>query len=151
MRHCYTIETLTSALNIYSSDKEKSSNIKEYIRLKGYTIKPIQFGKSSAEYEFDKENGIIYQRIGSIKYCNDVIAEELYALKDNKYASFVDLVIDIKKKTSVNSRQLQILIVLNFFSDYGSNKKLLQIIELFDKFYEKNNSKNRMWIFLVSI
>ena len=29
LRHYYTIETLTSALNIYTSDKEKSLNIKE--------------------------------------------------------------------------------------------------------------------------
>ena len=134
LRHYYTIETLTSALNIYSSDKEKSINIKEYILSKGYTIEPIQFGKSKAEYEFDKENGIIYQGIGAIKYCNGIIAEELYALKDNTYHSFVELIKDIKSKTSVNSRQLEILTGLNFFSEFGKNKYLLEVIKIYDKF-----------------
>lgn len=134
LRHYYTIETLTSALNIYSSDKEKSLNIKEYILSKGYTIEPIKFRKSKAEYEYDKKNGIIYQGIGSIKYCNDIIANELYALKDNKYNSFVELLKDIKEYTSINSRQLEILTGLNFFSEFGKNKYLLQIIKIYDKF-----------------
>lgn len=134
LRHYYTIETLTAALNIYSSDKKKSLNIKEYILSKGYIIEPIRFGKSKAEYGYDKENGIIYQGIGAIKYCNDIIAEELYALKDNQYHSFVELIKDIKNKTSVNSRQLEILTGLNFFSEFGKNKYLLEVIKIYDKF-----------------
>lgn len=145
LRHYYTIETLTSALNIYSSDKEKSLNIKEYILSKGFTIEPIRFRKSKAEYEFDKENGIIYQGIGAIKFCNDIIAEELYALKDNQYTSFVELVRDIKEHTSVNSRQLEILTGLNFFSEFGKNKYLLEVIKIYDKFATcKQIKKNKL-------
>jgi len=134
LRHYYTIETLTSALNIYTSDKEKSLNIKEYILSKGYTIEPIRFRKSKAEYEYDKDGGTIYQGIGAIKYCNDTIAEELYALRNNKYDSFVELIKDIKEHTSVNSRQLEILTGLNFFSEFGKNKYLLGVIQVYDKF-----------------
>lgn len=134
LRHYYTIETLTSALNIYTSDKEKSLSIKEYILSKGYTIEPIRFRKSKAEYEYDKESGTIYQGIGAIKYCNYTIAEELYALRDNKYNSFVELIKDIKEHTSVNSRQLEILTGLNFFSEFGKNKYLLGVIQIYDKF-----------------
>ena len=61
--------------------------------------------------------------------------------KNNTYKKFVDVIKDIKTKTSVNSRQLQILTILNFFSDYGSNKKLLQIIEMFEKFYDRKQIK----------
>ena len=61
--------------------------------------------------------------------------------KNNTYKNFVDVIKDIKTKTSVNSRQLQILTILNFFSDYGSNKKLLQIIEMFEKFYDRKQIK----------
>ena len=49
-------------------------------------------------------------------------------------AFFIDLLKDIKEKTSVNSRQLDILIKLNFFSDFGNNKYLLNINEIYDKF-----------------
>lgn len=134
LRHYYPLETITSALNIYVSDKEKSLNIKEYAITKGYSIEPIKFRKSRAEYEFDKENNKIYQGIASIKYCNSIIADELYALKDNKYNTFVELLADIKNKTSVNTRQLEILTGLNFFSEFGKNKYLLNVISIYDKF-----------------
>ena len=39
-----------------------------------------------------------------------------------------------KEKTSLNSRQLDILIKLNFFSDFGCNKTLLKINEIYDRF-----------------
>lgn len=142
LRHYFPIETFTAALNIYSSDSEKSANIKTYINKKGYSIEPIKFGHSKAGYWFDKDKCIIYQGISSIKYCNQIIANELYELsKAKKYDSFVEIIKDIKAQTSVNSRQLKILTILNFFSDYGSNKKLLQTIDLFDKFYARKEIK----------
>lgn len=134
IRHYYPLETITSALNIYSSDKNKSLSIKEYAIAKGYSIEPIKFRKSRAEYDFDKENGIIYQGIASIKFCNSIIADELYELRNNKYDSFVELLVDIKNKTSVNSRQLEILTGLNFFSEFGKNKYLLEVIKVCDEF-----------------
>ena len=134
LRHYYTLETITSALNIYVSDKEKSLNIKEYAISKGYTIEPIKFRKSRAEYEFDKENNKIYQGIASIKFCNSIIADELYSLRNNKYNSFIELIADIKSKTSVNTRQLEILTGLNFFSEFGKNKYLLNVINIYNKF-----------------
>ncbi|MFA6843860.1 MAG: hypothetical protein WCR33_05635, partial [Bacilli bacterium] len=39
---------------------------------------------------------------------------------------------DIKEKTSTNSRQLRILTGLNFFSQFGKNKKLLSILDLYE-------------------
>lgn len=36
---------------------------------------------------------------------------------------------------AINSRQMKILISLGFFSEFGNNKKLLNIYEAFDKFY----------------
>ena len=41
---------------------------------------------------------------------------------------------DIKEKTSLNSRQLDILIRLNFFEDFGHNKYLLDVNEVYEKF-----------------
>lgn len=135
LRYYYTIELLTAALNIYVENAEKSSNIKEYIKSKGIEIKDAKFGRSKAHYFMNKEENAIYQGVGSIKFCNDTIGEELYELsQNNTYDNFLDLLMDIKSKTSVSSKHLEILTTLNFFSDYGKNKKLLKIIELFDKF-----------------
>lgn len=134
LRHYYPLETLTAALNIYDSDKEKSASIKAYIKSKGFSIEPIKFGKSSSEYQYDKETGMIYQGIGAIKYCNSQIAEELMELSKNHYDTFVDSLPDIKSKTSVDARQLKILTGLNFFREFGENKYLLNIIKIYDDF-----------------
>ena len=130
LRHYHLLEFLTAAMNIYKEDDEKSANIKAYAKKKGIEIKPIEFGKSKAEYFMDKKENVIYQGIEGLKYCNAQIAEELYKLSNNKYNNFVELLIDINEKTSVNSRQLEILTGLNFFEQFGNNKYLLEIIKL---------------------
>lgn len=133
LRYYYTIELLTAALNVYVDNNEKIGSIKEYIRIKGISIKNIKFGKSRAHYFMNKEENAIYQGISSIKYCNENIGEELYELANNNaYSSFTELLKDIKAKTHVDDRQIKILTALNFFSDYGNNKKLLKIIELYN-------------------
>lgn len=142
LRHYYPIETFASALNIYSSDKEKSQKIKEYIRKKEYEIKPIFFGKSGADYTFDKKEKSIYQGIASIKYCNPQIAEELLQLSKNKYTNFVDLIRDIKEKTSVDTRQLMILTGLDYFKQFGNNQYLLNIIDLYDRIANRKQIKH---------
>lgn len=135
LRYYHKIELLTSSLNVYMDNNDKMANIKEYIKSQGIHIKGIKFGKSRAKYFMDKEENAIYQGIESIKFCNATIAEELYGLSRNKYDDFISLLVDIVSKTSVDARQLHILTVLNFFSDYGKNKKLLEIIDLFDSLY----------------
>ena len=130
LRCHHLLEFLTAAMNIYKEDDAKSANIKAYAKRKGIEIKPIEFGKSKAEYFMDKKENVIYQGIEGLKFCNAQIAEELYELSKNKYNNFVELLIDINNKTSVNSRQLEILVGLNFFEQFGKNKYLLEVIKL---------------------
>ena len=135
LRYYHKIELLTSALNVYVDNNEKMASIKEYIKSQGIEIKGIKFGKSKAKYFMNKEENAIYQGIASIKFCNETIGEELYELaKNNHYDNFIELLVDIISKTHVDNRQLEILIILNFFSDYGANKKLLAIADLYNNF-----------------
>lgn len=138
----HPLEYYTVVLNKYQSDNGKTSRIISELDYFGIHIENIKFGKSKNEYTFDRNTNTIYKSISSIKYCNETMANELYELaQNNSYDSFIDLLVDIKLNTSVNSRQLQILTILNFFSDYGNNKKLLQIIDLFEKLYERKQIK----------
>lgn len=138
----HPLEYFTTVLNEYQSDSEKTSRIIAELDYFDIRIENIKFGKSKSEYTFDRNTNTIYKSISSIKYCNETIANELYELgKNNNYKNFIDVIKDIKEKTSVNSRQLQILTILNFFSDYGSNKKLLQIIDMFEKYYDRKQIK----------
>lgn len=146
LRHYHLLEFLTAAMNIYKEDDEKSANIKAYAKKKNIDIKPIEFGKSRAEYFMDKEQNVIYQGIEGLKYCNAQIAEELYTLSMNKkYNNFIELLIDINEQTSVNARQLTILTGLGFFERFGKNKYLLDVIDLCNGVKEdkKNHIKAR--------
>ena len=130
----YPLEYFTVVLTLYADDIDRTSKLIEELSYFGITIHSIKFGKSGSDYTMDKENNIIYKGVSAIKFCNAQIADELLELSKNKYTSFIDLLKDIKEKTSLNSRQLDILIRLNFFSDFGNNKYLLGINEIYDKF-----------------
>lgn len=134
LRYYYPLEFLTSALNIFESKADDTARIVAYAKKIGVEIKGIKFGKSEAGYTMDKENNCIYKGIASIKYCNGDIATELLELSKNHYDNFIDLLKDIYEHTSLNSRQLNILIGLNFFSAFGKNKYLMNIVKLYDKF-----------------
>ena len=128
----YPLEYYTVALTNYSGDMERTNKLMKELPHFGITLYPIKFGKSSAQYAMDKENNAIYKGIESIKFCNAIIAQELLELSKNHYKNFIELLDDIKDKTSVNSRQLKILTGLNFFSDFGNNQYLLNVIDLYD-------------------
>ena len=131
LRTYYTVEFIAAYLNRAENKDDTNYGI-ELAKMNSIEILPIKFGKSSAKYTIDRKNNAIYKGIASIKYCNESIAAELLELSKNHYDSFFDLLDDISKKTSVNNRQLCILTGLNFFSDFGKNKYLLNLITLYN-------------------
>ena len=130
----YPLEYYTVVLSLYSDDMERTAKLigeLDYFKIK---IEQIKFGKSGSQYTLNREEGKIYKGISSVKYCNENIAEELMELPKNKYKNFIELLRDIHDHTSVNSKQLEILIGLDFFSDFGKNKYLFELSNLYDKF-----------------
>ena len=134
LRYYYPLEFITTALNIFEGKEEKSLSIIDYAKKRGITISPIKFRHSIAKYNFNKETNQIFKGISSIKFMNANVANEIYALKDNSYDTFIDLLCDLKEKTSLNSRQLNILIELDFFEEFGDTNYLLKLANLFDEF-----------------
>ncbi len=140
LRTYYPLEFLTTALNINKDKEEKTIGLTNYAKKIGIPIKSPKFRYSKAEYFCDQENKCIYKGVGAIKYMNAAIADELYSLKDKKYDNFIDVLVDIRN-TSLNSRQLEILIKLDFFSEFGGINYLLACNSLFDKYYGKSQIK----------
>ena len=137
----YPLEYYTVALSNYADDTDRTHKLVNELSYFNIKLLPIKFGKSSSEYTMDKETNSIYKGIESIKYCNSKIAEELLELSKQKdYKTFIELLDDITAKTSINSRQLEILIGLNFFSDFGNNKYLLNIYKLYNGIKEKGKT-----------
>ena len=131
----YPLEYYTVAFNNYSGDAERTTKLTEELKHFGIEIKNPKFRYSKTEYFMDKKSNSIYKGIGSIKFISKDTGDILYNLKDNKYEHFVDLLIDINKQ--VNSRQMEILIKLDFFSEFGRSKKLLKTYEHFNNLYGK--------------
>ena len=141
LRYYYPTQFITSALNIFKDNEEKTLSITDYAMRNNINISPIKFRHSSDKYICDAKTKTIYKGIASIKFCNDRIAQELYELRENQYDLFIDLLIDIKNKTSVNSRQMEILTKLDFFSEFGEINTLLKQIEIFNAVYSKRTAK----------
>lgn len=141
LRYYYPLQLLTAALNVYKANDAKMAEIKAYVRSKGITIKPIKFRKARADYFMDVTENCIYQDIESIKELNAKGAEELFELGKNHYDNFVDLLKDIKEKTTLDRNQLDILIRLDFFSEFGDMAKLMYIAMKYDQFSKRKTIK----------
>ena len=144
----YPYEFYEVLLQHYSdkSKKEKVAALKQEMKTAfGIKTGHYRFGKDNREFVADKENSIIYPAINAIKGLNTKIANELYDLSVNKnYLSFLDLLQDISDQTSCNSKQLDILIRLDYFEDFGEINELLFITELFNNYYDKGKYKTKI-------
>jgi DNA polymerase-3 subunit alpha len=142
LRYYYPLEFLTTLLEMNKDDQEKTSDVLDFIRqFTTIKVKPIRFRYSTSEYNIDKTTNMIYKGMQSIKYLSEKISSELYELRKNQYNDFIELLIDLKEKTSCDSRQTKILIKLDFFSEFGKNKRLLDIYTLFELIYGKTQLK----------
>ena len=137
LRHYYPLEFITSCLNVWKDKPAKTKDVIAYANSKKIYISEPRFRYGRTDYFIDKESKTIYKGMRSIKYCNSTIADELFALRNNKYDYFMDLLIDIDK-TSVDSRQLDLLIKLDFFSEFGNSRMLDYCVGFFRKFKEGN-------------
>lgn len=140
LRYHFPVEFITVALNINAGKEEKTVALTNYAKNKGILIKPPRFRHSKAEYLCDSDNKCIYKGIGSIKYLNSAVANDLYDLKDNEYKDFTALLKDISK-TTINSRQLEILIKIDFFEEFGDISYLLACNEIFQNYSGKKQIK----------
>lgn len=136
----YPLEYYSVCFNNYADDQVRTNKLKKELDYFNIKLSDIKFRYSTSKYSYNRENNTIYKGMSSIKYIGDNVGDDLYALKDNKYDDFIDLLIDIKN-TSVNSKQLEILIKLNFFSEFGEINTLLKQVDYFDKVYGKKQFK----------
>lgn len=144
LRYYHPLEFITCALNnvMYKNTDtvdEKTEKIINYGINKGIKFEEFKFGYSKSKYVCDKETMTIYKGMKSIKYLNEKVSDELYELSKNNYNDPIELFIDIVERTSCNARQIKILIMLNFFSEFGEGKYLLNLFELINKRYDKKH------------
>ena len=131
----YPLEYYTVVMNSYSDDSERTARLTNEMKYFNIKLKNPKFRYSKGEYFFDRKTNSIYKGISSIKFISKNAGNILYNLKDNHYDTFCDLLVDIGNK--INSKNIQILIKLNFFIEFGTIPKLLKIYELYTNLYGK--------------
>ena len=140
-RYYHPIEFITSFLNNAANDDD-IRNGTAYATRVGIKVTMPKWGFSKSDYFFDAENRVIAKGLSSVKYIGGGIAEELYELAHSKtYNRFMDILMDINEKTSLNTRQLEVLISLDFFSEYGNQRELLRIKDMFYDVFKRGSVK----------
>lgn len=130
LRYYYPLEFISAYLN-NANNEEDIKNGTVLASVKNIKIVDPKFGHSKDIYMPDKKENKIYKGIKSIKYMNDEIGNKLYEMgTSGKYKSFIDIL----KNFPGDSRQLDILIRLGFFSDFGNQGKLLAIVSTYNDF-----------------
>lgn len=90
-------------------------------------------------------DGKINYGLKLVKHCNLQMADDLSRLKDNNYNTFMDLLWDISETTSIDSRQMNILISLDFFRNFGEKELIKQLYNEFKNgkgvFYKRTHSE----------
>lgn len=146
LRYYYPIEFCTALLNNANND-EDLTNGTQLIHDLGFKLKSPLFRYSKALYFCDKENNTIYQGLGSIKYMSSDVAEELYSMRDMKFNNFIDFLFAMQSMAhKPDSRQLDVLIKIGYFAEFGHAKALLTGVEVFNKFYKSKTIKLDKWI-----
>lgn len=139
-RYYYPLEFITSFLN-NAANEEDIRNGTAYANRVGIKVTMPKWGLSKGEYFFDKEQNVIAKGLSSIKYMSRNVAEELYQVAHTENPKkFVDVLYAVEK-TSLDARQLEILIKIDFFSAFGNQRELLRIQELFYGLFKKGEVK----------
>ena len=131
----YPLEYYTVALNYYQDDADRTTKLIKELAFFNISLKKPKFRYSKANYFMDRNTNTIYKGTGSIKYLNSDCSNYLYSLRDNTYPTFIDLLKQIEEDKQINSRQMEILIQLQYFDEFGKNKKLLELYRYFKDIY----------------
>ena len=133
----YPLEYYKVCLDNYADDEVRTKKLINELKYFGIKFEAVKFRHSTSNHMYDKSTNTIYKGLSSIKFISSSIGDELYTLKDKHYDNFTSLLIDITNNTSVNTKQLDILIKSDFFSEFGNVNKLLNVNSFFQKLYDK--------------
>lgn len=140
LRYYYPAEFITAYLN-NANNEDDIKNGSALAELYGIQIVPPRYGISKDRYVYDKDRHVIAKGINSIKYMNSTVANELYGLaKRSDPKTFMSLLTLMNNETSIDTRQRDILIKIDFFVDFGNVTELSRIASIF-VFFKNGTAK----------
>ena len=138
-RYYYPVQFITAFLNNAANDDDVSNGT-NLAKLYGIRVTSPRFGVSRSDYSFDAEERIIAKGLSSIKHIGAKQAEAVYRLSvSQSFSCFTDLLCALKD-IGVDERQLDILIHIDYFSMFGNQRELDDIV-FFWKLFKKGDAK----------
>ena len=140
LRYYHPYEFITCYLNNASNEDDVKRGT-ELAESYGIRITPPRYGVSKDTYCFDENQKVIAKGLSSIRYMSTKVALELFDIARNAAPkTFLEL-LNCLKSTSVDSRQLDILLKIDFFNSFGNCRELFKIKEMFD-FFKQGDAKS---------
>ena len=148
LKRYYPLQTYTVALNQYAGNLETTARLKSEMKSFGLKFVEANFDNSQTEYTCDEQTNTIYQGLPSVKFMSKGVTDYLFMISGMKPKTFMETLLLIKQYApdgesemcAPDSRQLGILIKLNFFSKFGNINELLRLQEIFT-FLKKGEAK----------
>lgn len=134
---CYhPVEFITAFLNNAANDDD-IKNGALLAHKYGIKISSPKFGISRGEYSCDSERKVIAKGLSSVKFIGDKLADSLYDLsKQQNFELFTDVLMAAKDRSVMDSRQLGILIHIDFFDMFGNQGELENVVYFWTLFKE---------------
>lgn len=134
----YPYEFYKVTLQRYTNkgDKDKVIALKQEMGKLNIPLKPVKFGDDNRAFNISPNHDYISQTMVSLKGIQKIVPDVMYELGQKHYNNFIDILKDIQK-TKVNKTSLDILIKIDYFSDYGDINTLLYQRDIFSKYVSK--------------
>ena len=131
----YPLEFYETYIKVMTEENKKDKVIlaqNEASSAFGIRFSPFKFGEDNRDIRANKKKNEITNSLQTVKHFSKKTAQALWGLRGN-YDYFVDVLLTIKlEKVQINSRHLYILVKLDYFEEFGNQKELLKIIEVFN-------------------
>ena len=134
----YPYEFYKVTLQRYTNkgDKDKVTALKQEMGKLNIPLKPVRFGDDNRAFNISPNHDYVSQTMVSLKGIQKIVPDVMYKLGQKHYDNFIDILKDIQK-TKVNKTSLDILIKIDYFSDYGDINTLLYQRDIFNKYVSK--------------
>lgn len=131
----YPLELYETLLAFYDSrgEKDKVAEAKaEAKRFFGIKFPPMRYGEDNRAMTADKEKNQITESLSSIKGFSANVGNKIWASAQQEHETFVDLLLDLNKR-GVKAK-VEPLIKIDYFADFGNQRELTRIWEIFNYF-----------------
>ena len=135
----YSYELYVTMLKLYDQKKNTdkiSAIIAEMKRYRNISLTAGRFGQDNRDWVVDKERETISQSLSSIRYMSKKAAQDLHVIGQKEFNTFTDILRELQMNSCLDTRQIAILIELNYFEQFGKAGKLKKV---YNEFFEGKN------------